>query len=149
MQQCTCTTKHHENHPGKPCGEPVAAGGVEYCPECEAKGIRERADTAPDMRTYQEREAKHLFLGNFGGKLKSSRLSLLIRHWTAKVGVKKRVTCHTFRHSVATHLLRGRADIRHIQALLGHASLQTTERYTQAEISDLQDLIRRAHPRGR
>jgi site-specific recombinase XerD len=76
-------------------------------------------------------------------------INKLVQTWAKKARVKKRVTCHTFRHSVATHLLRGRADIRHIQALLGHASLQTTERYTQVEISDLQGVIRRAHPRGR
>ena len=63
--------------------------------------------------------------------------------------MKKHVTCHTFRHSVATHLLKGRADIRHIQALLGHRSLATTERYTQVEIQDLKEVVRRAHPRGR
>jgi integrase/recombinase XerD len=76
-------------------------------------------------------------------------LSLLVRAYAAKARVKKRVTCHTFRHSVATHLLKGRADIRHIQALLGHASLATTQIYTHVEIQDLQDVIRRAHPRGR
>jgi site-specific recombinase XerD len=50
---------------------------------------------------------------------------------------------------MATHLLRGRADIRHIQALLGHASLATTERYTRVEVSDLREVLVRAHPRGR
>lgn len=107
------------------------------------------ASSRPQLALFRELEAKPLFLGNYGGKLKSARLSLIIRHWTAKAGVKKRVTCHTFRHSVATQLLRGRADIRHIQALLGHASLGTTERYTRVEIQDLRKVVRRAHPRGR
>jgi integrase/recombinase XerD len=95
------------------------------------------------------KNARFLFLANRGGWLDPSTLNKLVQTWAKKARVKKRVTCHTFRHSVATHLLRGRADIRHIQALLGHASLQTTERYTQVEISDLQGVIRRAHPRGR
>ena len=56
---------------------------------------------------------------------------------------------HTLRHSVATHLLKGKADIRHIQALLGHGSLATTERYTRVEIDDLRKVVARAHPRGR
>jgi integrase/recombinase XerD len=50
---------------------------------------------------------------------------------------------------VATHLLRGRADIRHIQALLGHKCLSTTELYTRVEISDLKRVVERAHPRSR
>jgi integrase/recombinase XerD len=56
---------------------------------------------------------------------------------------------HRLRHSCATHLLKGRADIRHIQRLLGHESLQTTERYTQVEITDLRAVIKRCHPRER
>jgi integrase/recombinase XerD len=95
------------------------------------------------------KNARFLFLANRGGWMDPSTLNRIVQTWAKKARVKKRVTCHTFRHSVATHLLRGRADIRHIQALLGHASLQTTERYTHVEISDLQDVIRRAHPRGR
>jgi site-specific recombinase XerD len=56
---------------------------------------------------------------------------------------------HMLRHACATHLLRGRADIRHIQKLLGHKSLRTTERYTRVEVSDLSRVVRRCHPRGR
>ena len=95
------------------------------------------------------REKRFLFLQNRGSHMDSGTLNRMVHQWAKAAGVKKRVTCHTFRHSVATHLLKGRADIRHIQALLGHASLATTERYTHVEIQDLKEVIRRAHPRGR
>jgi integrase/recombinase XerD len=73
----------------------------------------------------------------------------VLARYAAKARIKKHITAHTLRHSMATHLLRGGADIRHIQALLGHAWLQSTERYTHVEIQDLKDAIRRAHPRSR
>jgi len=95
------------------------------------------------------RGERFLFLQNRGGRMDSGTLNRLVRAWARAARVKKHVTCHTFRHSVATHLLKGRADIRHIQALLGHASLATTQRYTHVEIQDLQEVVRRAHPRGR
>jgi integrase/recombinase XerD len=95
------------------------------------------------------REKRFLFLQNRGSRMDSGTLNRIVRKYAAAARVKKRVSCHTFRHSVATHLLKGRADIRHIQALLGHASLATTQRYTHVELQDLQKVIRRAHPRGR
>jgi integrase/recombinase XerD len=90
-----------------------------------------------------------LFVGRRGRKLDRAIVGKAVKHWTQKAGVKKHVSCHTFRHSVATHLLRHRADIRQIQALLGHSDLSTTERYTHVEIQDLRRVIERAHPRGR
>jgi integrase/recombinase XerD len=91
-----------------------------------------------------------LFVGpRWGGQLQRSAVGKLVKHWAKKARVKKNVSCHTFRHSVATHLLRARADIRQIQALLGHKDLSTTERYTHVVISDLRRVIERAHPRGR
>jgi integrase/recombinase XerD len=95
------------------------------------------------------KRARCLFLTNWGYRLHSSSANQIIHRYAEKAGVKKRVTCHTFRHSIATHLLKGRADIRQIQVLLGHRSLQTTERYTRVEIQDLREVVRRAHPRGR
>ncbi|MGH9319149.1 MAG: tyrosine-type recombinase/integrase [Vicinamibacteria bacterium] len=95
------------------------------------------------------REKRFLFLQDRGSRMDSGTLNRIVRQWAAAARVKKHVTCHSFRHSVATHLLKGRADIRHIQALLGHASLATTQRYTHVELQDLQKVIRRAHPRGR
>ena len=95
------------------------------------------------------KKAPYLFPADKGGRLQRAVLSRIVARWTTNAKVKKHVTCHTFRHSMATHLLKGRADIRHIQALLGHTSLNTTERYTRVELSDLREVVRRAHPRGR
>ncbi len=89
------------------------------------------------------------FLQDRGGQMDRATACHIVRQWAEQAGVKKRVTPHTFRHTVATHLLKGRADIRHIQALLGHASHGTMQRYTRVEISDLKQVIERAHPRGR
>jgi len=96
-----------------------------------------------------EKRVPYLFLSDRGKKSHVFMLNRMIQRYATKAKVKKHVTCHTFRHSVATHLLKGRASIRHIQALLGHRSLQSTERYLHLEISDLKDVIARAHPRGR
>jgi len=91
-----------------------------------------------------------LFLGNRQAKkLHRAAVGDVVKQWSAKAKVKKNVSCHTFRHSIATHLLRNGADIRQIQALLGHASLSTTERYTHVALSDLRRVVERAHPRGR
>lgn len=92
---------------------------------------------------------RRLFLTADGRPLHRITVNLIVQRCTERAGVSKHVTCHTFRHSVATHLLKGRADIRHIQALLGHRSLTTTERYTHVAIADLRDVVKRAHPRGR
>jgi integrase/recombinase XerD len=90
-----------------------------------------------------------LFVALRGGRMHDDTLNAVIGSWAKKAGIEKHVTCHTLRHSAATHLLKGGADIRHIQKLLGHASLQTTERYTRVEVSDLKEVLKRAHPRGR
>ena len=95
------------------------------------------------------RKARFLFLQDRGGKLDRATAARIVSAWAQKAGVKKHVTPHTFRHTLATQLLRGRADIRHIPALLGHASLATTQRYTRVEVSDLRQVVERAHPRGR
>lgn len=90
-----------------------------------------------------------LFLAVRGGRMYHDLLNGVVQAAARKTGLEKHATCHTLRHSVATHLLKGGADIRHIQKLLGHRSLQSTERYTHVEISDLSKVLRRAHPRGR
>jgi integrase/recombinase XerD len=98
---------------------------------------------------YPSKAARRLFVSPRGGVLYRATLDKLVHRWATQARITKRVTAHVFRHSVATQLLKRGADIRHIQVLLGHASLSTTERYTRVEISDLQAVVKRAHPRGR
>lgn len=93
--------------------------------------------------------SRFLFLALRGGGMYASLLNDVVQQAAKRAGLDKHVTCHTLRHSCATHLLKGGADIRHIQVLLGHACLSSTERYTHVEISDLSQVVKRAHPRGK
>jgi integrase/recombinase XerD len=73
----------------------------------------------------------------------------LVKHYARIAGIEKKVTTHTFRHSCATHMLKGGADIRFVQKMLGHKQLSTTERYLKIEITDLKEVLERCHPRER
>lgn len=86
-----------------------------------------------------------LLLARHGGPLSSRGMRRRLAELGARMGIK--LHPHLLRHTCATHLLKGRADIRQIQRLLGHKSLATTERYTRVEVSDLREVIRRCHPR--
>lgn len=82
-----------------------------------------------------------------GGPLDDDDIVRIVRKAARRAGVSKHVTPHTLRHTCATHLLKGRADIRQIQKLLGHRRLSSTEVYTRVELSDLAEVIARCHPR--
>jgi integrase/recombinase XerD len=73
----------------------------------------------------------------------------MIRRYAKAAGIKKKITPHTFRHSFAVHLLENGADIRHIQAMLGHNHLFTTQRYTRVVPLQLQRAHRKSHPSER
>lgn len=90
-----------------------------------------------------------VFLSKCGKPLARANLAQIVRRTAARAGLSKRATPHVLRHSCAVHMLRRGAGIRHLQELLGHASTDTTQRYTRLEISDLQWVHRRYHPRGR
>ena len=66
--------------------------------------------------------------------------------YVAESGIGKQGSCHVFRHTMATLMLEGGADVRHIQEILGHAELSTTALYTHLSIGQLQDVHRRTHP---
>jgi integrase/recombinase XerC len=98
-----------------------------------------RAGAAPDAP---------LFIGARGARLDPAVAQKAIRDWRRLAGLPEHATPHALRHSFATHLLGGGADLRSIQELLGHASLSTTQRYTAVDAASLLATWRRAHPRA-
>ena len=89
-----------------------------------------------------------VFVSQRGRRLARESVWRLVRNWAAAAGVEARVTPHTFRHSFATHLLEGGADLRVVQTLLGHASISTTQLYTHLTGERLREVYARAHPRA-
>jgi integrase/recombinase XerD len=88
-----------------------------------------------------------LFLNKRGGRLSRVMVFYIIKACAAKMGLKKTISPHTFRHSFATHLIEGGADLRAIQEMLGHASITTTEIYTHLDRDFLRSTIMQYHPR--
>jgi len=88
----------------------------------------------------------HLFLSSVGTPLCPDWLSASVRHYIALAGIEKRGSCHLLRHSVATLMLEGGADIRYVAEMLGHAKLETTQLYTRVSIDRLRAVHASAHP---
>jgi integrase/recombinase XerD len=89
-----------------------------------------------------------VFVSQRGRRLARESVWRMVRRWTRVAGVTGHVTPHTFRHSFATHLLEGGADLRVVQTLLGHASISTTQLYTHLTGERLREVYSRAHPRA-
>ncbi|MFD0860862.1 site-specific tyrosine recombinase XerD [Sungkyunkwania multivorans] len=88
-----------------------------------------------------------LFLNRRGKQLTRAMIFTIVKQHAIKAGVKKKISPHTFRHSFATHLLQGGADLRAIQQMLGHESITTTEVYMHLDRNDLAKVINTYHPR--
>ena len=91
----------------------------------------------------------HLFLSARGNRLSKNLVWELVKKYAKQAKIKKTVSPHTFRHTCATAMLRNKADIRAVQELLGHESLESTQIYTRISINDLKETHRRCHPRER
>jgi len=103
-----------------------------------------------EAREVYAREASQtrLFVSSrSGGPLDDADIVRIVQKAARRAKIKKHITPHSLRHACATHLLKGKADIRQIQKLLGHRRLSSTEVYTHVEISDLREVVQRCHPR--
>jgi integrase/recombinase XerD len=104
-----------------------------------------------EVRNHQEIKKGNedfVFLNNRGTKLTRVMIFLIIQKLTENIGLKKKISPHTFRHSFATHLIEGGADLRAVQEMLGHESITTTEIYTHLDNEYLRSNIIQFHPRS-
>ena len=118
-----------------PVGEPALKALARYLER--ARPALENGDGGPA-----------LFLSKSGRRLSTSDVRRRLRAWTRHAEVQGGVSPHTLRHSFATHLLEGGADLRTIQELLGHASISTTQIYTRVESARLKSAYAKSHPRA-
>lgn len=93
-----------------------------------------------------KRKTRSLFLNRRGTKLSERGIRRIVVKYARMVGINGRIGPHTLRHTFASHLLQGGADLRVIQELLGHSSLSTTQKYTHLDITHLMDVYDKAHP---
>jgi integrase/recombinase XerD len=100
--------------------------------------VRQKSDSAVEL---------HLFVTKRGRPLDRMIVWKMVREYVRKIGLDKRVSPHTFRHTYATHLLDAGADLRVIQELLGHAHISSTDRYTHVSRSQIREVFRTFHPR--
>lgn len=105
-------------------------------------------DERPALAARHAPESPWVFLSYRGRPLRRERVWELLKKYALRCGISPEVSPHTLRHSFATHMLAGGADLRQVQEMLGHASIATTQLYTHVDFSRLKALHRRCHPRG-
>ena len=113
------------------------------------KGVRRELLGTRNKTSPTIRGTGRLFLSLRGRPLDRNILGYIVKKRARLAGVDRKISCHVWRHTCATHLLKNNANLRHVQALLGHKSLATTERYLHLTITDLKAAHRRCHPRER
>ena len=102
----------------------------------------------PALETHSGSHASWLLLSGRGRRLRRERIWELLKRYAQRIGMPPEISPHTMRHSFATHLLTGGADLRQVQEMLGHASIATTQIYTHVDPTRLKAIHKKFHPRG-
>ncbi|MCG3126852.1 MAG: Tyrosine recombinase XerD [Phycisphaerae bacterium] len=133
---------------GKGRKERVVPVGRPACDALEAYLEHLRPALVARGEGWKVRAPQPLFVSRGGRRMERTALWRIVRREARRLGLKGKVSPHTLRHSFATHLLEGGADLRTVQELLGHASISTTEIYTHVQASRLVEVHARCHPHG-
>jgi integrase/recombinase XerD len=119
-----------------PIHEQAAGAVAEYLNDGRAPLVKNRKESA-------------LFVNRRGERLTRQGFWLILKQYAKEANIATPVTPHTLRHSFATHMLRGGMNLRHVQELLGHANISTTQVYTQIANEHVRQVYEKAHPRAR
>ena len=115
--------------------------------EVAQKMVRLYVEGARAALKIKQGEEDYVFLNRWGSHLTREMVFVLVKKWVKAAGIEKSVSPHTFRHSFATHLVEGGADLRAVQQMLGHESITTTEIYTHLDKDYIRSNIAQFHPR--
>lgn len=129
---------------------------------CQGKGSKQRivpigAEAAKSLRRYlqdvrpllsKDENEDVLFLSRTGKRLRRENIWSIVKKYAIKAGIRSNISPHTLRHSFATHLLEGGADLRSVQEMLGHANISTTQIYTHIDRKYLKSVHQKFHPRA-
>lgn len=129
----------------------IGKGNKERLVPCGADALKFLKSYIEEIRVHipiQKGHENHVFLNRRGKKLTRVMVFMVIKDLAARIGLKKSISPHTFRHSFATHLIEGGADLRAVQEMLGHESITTTEIYTHLDRDYLKQVIKEFHPRS-
>jgi len=115
------------------------------------KAVRNYLDAVQYLRKKVGDVSKDgpLFINSRGGRLSARSIGRIIKRYAIESGLTSEISPHSMRHTFATHLLDGGADLRSVQELLGHASLSTTQKYTHVSLDRLMEVYDKAHPRSK